>query len=546
MPARDVNFAAGLTATATRRPGDVALVCPRPYADPTSARRYTYGQLEEESELLARGLREVGIGPGVRCAFLVIPGFDFFALAYALFKAGAVLVGVDPGMGRRNLGQCLDEAAPQALAGIPVVHALRRWFTPGNDTIQTRISTAQRTSVRSGLISLSTLRDLGRQSNTPLPTVAGQDPAIIAFTSGSTGPPKGVVFTHALLNAQLAAIRSCFGIEEQERDLVTFPHFAFFGPGLGVTMVLANMDFARPARAIPSWIVKSIRDHRVTNLFGSPALLRRVARYGTAHGVKLPTLRRVVSAGAPVPGHVVESITSMLDGGEFLTPYGATEALPVTCISGSEILTDTWPLTQEGQGVCVGKPVDNITVRIIGIADDAIETWSSDLEVPAGEIGEIAVSGPVASPSYYGRPDHTSLAKIQADGQFFHRMGDLGYIDADGRIWFCGRKSHRISTPDGDLYPVPIEAVFNTHPDVYRSALVAAGNRPVLCVQLERRAARLRWSTIRNELLELAQSRTSTAMVRDILRHDRFPVDRRHNAKIGREALSEWATRRLR
>jgi len=239
-----------------------------------------------------------------------------------------------------------------------------------------------------------------------------------------------------------------------------------------------------------------------------------------------------------------------MPNGEFHTPYGATEALPVTSITGEEILQDTRARTAEGDGVCVGRPVGDMDLRIIRTSDDAIESWSDDLAVAAGEVGEIAVSGPIVSRAYFNRPDHTSRAKVLDGDRFFHRMGDLGCLDEDGRLWFCGRKSQRIRMPDGDLYTTPIESVFNTHPGVLRSALVGVRRgealHPVLCVQLNSRVSKRTWQRIREELLAMAGARASTSMIREILRHRRFPVDRRHNAKIGREQLAEWAERRVR
>ena len=545
------NFAGHLTAMAKRQPDMTALICPRPYGNPDRAPRYTYEQLNEESELIARGMMEVGIGPGVRAIFLVQPGFKFFALAFGLLKAGGILVGVDPGIGRERMAGCMRDAEAEAFIGVPLAHFGRRLAGWGKGSVKTAISTARRTSRRSGVMSYTTLRALGQTSNQSLPDVTTDDPAIVAFTSGSTGPPKGVVYNHGLLNAQVGALRDCFGCEEGERDLVTFPHFAFFGPALSATLVLANIDFSRPGLAIPSWLVRSIRAFEITNMFGSPALLNRLGRHGAKRGIKLPSLKRVVSAGAPVPGHVVRNVSDMLEGATFFTPYGATEALPVTCITGDEILSETLAMSEEGHGVCVGEPVGDMDVRIIRITDEPLEEWSDELQVPQGEVGEIAAAGPVVSRTYFGRPEQTARAKIQAGDRFFHRMGDLGYFDAQGRLWLCGRKSQRIQTASGMHFTVPLEAVFNSHRNVFRTALVgvrdAAGYaRPVLCVELARGTPARDWNRIRDELLELATQRPETAVVRDILRHRRFPVDRRHNAKIVREELALWAERQLR
>ena len=187
--------------------------------------------------------------------------------------------------------------------------------------------------------------------------------------------------------------------------------------------------------------------------------------------------------------------------------------------------------------MCVGRPVGGADVSIIRIDDGVIPDWSDDLRVPQGEIGEIVVRGPTVTKSYYGLPDATALAKINGS---LHRMGDVGYLDDRGRIWFCGRKSHRVTFGDQTLFTIPCEGIFNVHKDVYRSALVAGATGPVLCVELEP-GAREREKEIRRELLEIAAANPLTSSIRQILFHPAFPVDIRHNSKIFREKLARWA-----
>jgi olefin beta-lactone synthetase len=233
------------------------------------------------------------------------------------------------------------------------------------------------------------------------------------------------------------------------------------------------------------------------------------------------------------------------------TVYGATEALPVASIGSDEILGETRHATDQGRGVCVGRPVAGIDVRIIGISDDPIPKWSDDLLVPDGTIGEIAVSGPVVTREYFNRPEATRLAKIADPTRavFYHRMGDVGYLDDRGRIWFCGRKSHRVVLPDETLFTIPCEAIFNTHPDVFRSALVGVKRGeetvPVICIEPARRLSRGEQQRVRRELLERGAGFPHTRRIRTILFHPAFPVDIRHNSKIFREKLAVWAGRRI-
>jgi acyl-CoA synthetase (AMP-forming)/AMP-acid ligase II len=282
-------------------------------------------------------------------------------------------------------------------------------------------------------------------------------------------------------------------------------------------------------------------------MFGSPALLNRVGRYAEKHNIKLTDLKRVISAGAPVPAAVLERFTLLLpDDAQIFTPYGATEALPVCSIGSREVLGETGRLTGEGRGVCVGRPVTSISLDIIPISDTPIRQWSSDLTLPTGEIGEIVVRGPQVSSAYLNRPEATRLAKIpDPNGGVWHRMGDVGYLDESGRAWFCGRKSHRVVTSQGTLYTIPVEGVFNTHPAVFRTALVGVGKpgkiQPVLCVELERKCGKAKQEQIRRELLETGKTYPHTQGIREILFHPAFPVDIRHNAKIFREKLAIWA-----
>ncbi len=386
-------------------------------------------------------------------------------------------------------------------------------------------------------------------------STGAEQTAAILFTSGSTGIPKGAVYTHAIFAAQVEILRQTYEIEPGEIDLPTFPLFALFAPALGMTAVIPDMDFTRPAKVDPRKIIEAIYQFGVTNMFGSPALIDRVGRYGVEHSVRLPSLRRVISAGAPVRAEVVERFTRLLAPGvQVFTPYGATEALPVSSIGSDEILKETRFKTETGAGVCVGRPVHEVKVRITRISDSPVPIWSDDVTVPVGEIGEIVVQGSVVTKEYFNRPDATALAKIAVPGaeraqSFYHRMGDLGYLDDTGRLWFCGRKSQRVVTPNASLFTLPCEAVFNTHPHVRRTALVGVERKgstlPVLCVEVEKNSRPFDLEKLKRELLALGASQPHTRGIHDILFHSAFPVDVRHNAKIFREKLAIWAARKL-
>lgn len=543
------NIAAALPRLARERGAQVAMRCPGTRG-PDGLARYdvelTYAQLDARSDAIAAGLAKRGIARGTRCVVMVRPSPEFFLLMFALFKAGAVPVLVDPGIDRRALRQCLAEADAQAFIAIPLAHVARvllRWARHA----RLRITTGARAFLADD--TLARVEADGANAGPQLADTQPDDVAAILFTSGSTGVPKGVVYRHRHFVAQVELLRAALGIREGEVDFPTFPPFALFGPALGLTSIIPDMDATRPAKADPRRLHAAIERFGVQQLFGSPALMRVLAD----HGKPLPTLRRVTSAGAPVPADVAARMRALLpeDAG-FYTPYGATECLPVAVVEGAE-LQHTRAATEAGAGTCIGRPVPPNDVRIIRIDDAAIAQWSDGLVAPAGIVGEITVAGPTATDTYFAREAQTRLAKIEealADGstRVVHRMGDVGYVDAEGRLWFCGRKTQRVETAQGPLYTEQVEPVFNVHPRVRRTALVGVGaagaQRPVLCVELAGGVS-AEWPGIERELRDIGRGHVHTARIDTFLRHPAFPVDIRHNAKIGRETLAAWATKEL-
>ncbi len=558
------NIARWLADAANRHPGTLAVedpACRRP------GRRagflgagLTFQQLDKVSDELALGLTAIGIAPRTRAVLMVGPGVELFALVFGVLKAGIVPVLIDPGIGLRNLKQCCREAEPEVFIGMPKAIAAGLVLGWGRETVRRRIVVGDGLLGRSlPAISLDAVGRLGREVRKQGPAGSGgleplspDEPAAILFTSGSTGPPKGAVYTHRILDAQVTMIREMFGIAPGEVDLCTFPLFALFAPALGMSAIVPQMDPTRPARANPERIVGAINAFQVTNLFGSPALLRQLVRGEDSRLERLASLRRVVSAGAPVPARTIERMAARLQPpAQVHTVYGATEALPVASIGSDEILGETRHATDRGLGVCVGRPVDGIEVRIIRIDDGPIPEWSDEWVLPSGTVGEIVVSGPVVTREYFHRPEATRLAKVldRRRQVVMHRMGDLGYLDDHGRIWFCGRKAHRVILADETLFTIPCEAIFNTHSDVYRSALVgvdSGGERiPVICIEPVRRLTRSEQDRLRDELLERAAGFAHTRRIRRLLFHPSFPVDIRHNSKIFREKLADWAGRRV-
>lgn len=534
--------------------------------------------LDRQSDAIAFALNAHGIERGMKAVLMVTPSLDFFALTFALFKAGIIPILVDPGMGIRNLKQCFAEAAPDAFIGIPKAHIARRLFGWGKGSIKSLLNVddgktglaAKLIRIGTGAISLSTLlqstsvQSSASKSEYPMVMLKSDEIAAILFTSGSTGTPKGVVYSHGMFEAQIQALKNDYGICHGERDLATFPLFSLFGPALGMASIVPEMDASKPITANPEFLFAAIEKYQCSNIFVNPALLERLGRAGEQKQHKLPSVQRVISAGAPATIASIARFSKMLSQGvPILNSYGATESLPISMIA-SDALFATTDITDNGGGICVGRAIDGVTIRIIAISEEVIPEWDDALQLNNGEIGEIVVQGPMVSQSYYlNNSQHasqnesqgkraTAAAKIwdSAINTVRHRMGDLGYLDDQGLLWMCGRKAHRVDATLNGLfakryYSIPCERIFNTHPNVKRSALVgvkvANEIEPLICIELDQSLVCNKSQQLYQDLIAIAEQFMQTQGIRRFLIHPDFPVDVRHNAKIFREKLAVWA-----
>jgi len=547
----NTNVASALSWQARRQPGATAIHYPK--SSTFGKERYlscTYRELDELSDCYARGLQQYGIGKGTRTALMLTPGLDFFAMFFALFKAGAVPVLIDPGIGMKPLKQCLAEAAPKAFIGVTKAHFARKILGWAKGSCELLITAGPKIGL--GGITLKKLRELGEKSHDEvLAEVKPNDMAAILYTSGSTGVPKGVVYRHRHFNAQVQMLKNAFDIQPGEVSLPTFPPFALFDPALGMTTVVPIMDPTRPADADPEKLIAAIKQFQVSNLFGSPALLNTLSNYCTENQIRIESVTRVISAGAAVPIRTIRRMQqSLYQDSEIHTPYGATECLPVSSISASELDDKMVDRIESGDGVCVGRPIEPNDVKIIKISDMAFNDLSETTEMPFGMPGEIVVTGPTCTDSYWQRDSATEMAKFSdQEGRIWHRMGDVGILDGQGRLWYCGRVSQRIDTGKEVLFADQCEAIFNQHPDLVRSAVVGVGARgrqmPVLCIEVKGKLSPVDTERVHFDLLQLAQAFSITREIRTVLFHPGFPVDIRHNSKIGREELAEWATKKM-
>lgn len=503
----------------------------------------SFRELDARTDAAARVFRAAGIAPGTRTLLALRPGEPLLTGFYGLLKAGAVPVLVDPGMGVRAALRCVARTRPLALVGTPLATLVSRLPLRALSSLSVRIAASGRNWERS----LEAARS-ARPAETH--SAGEEDLAAILFTSGSTGAPKGVRYTHGMLEAQLRLVRATFGIAPGDVDLPLLPAFSAFNPALGATTVTPWLDAARPADADPLPLIDAIRGERVTTSFGSPTLWDRISRTAEARRLTLPSLRLILTAGAPVPPGLVARLARVAPNAAVHTPYGATECLPVSTITGGEILRETGAEARKGRGTCVGRPVAGVEIRVLRERKGPVESLEQAEACAPGEVGEVVVTGPTVTREYDRLPEATALAKCRdAAGRTWHRMGDLGAIDGQGRLWFHGRRAEALRTAEGRLTTESVEPAFADHPAVARCALVGIGpeGRQEAALVVEPRAfpsRRIEAQNLAAELRHHAAGNPLSLRVRWLVFQRRMPVDVRHNAKIHRLRLAaHWAAR---
>lgn len=509
-------------------------------------RRTTYRTLSERAESVAVGLRDIGVHEGTLCSFMVPPGEDAMVLALALWRVGAALVGIEPhSHGLRNVAKSLARVGPTVFFGSPEAHLARRVFGWGRGTVHTDVVVGPH-SVPGALTLASLERPLTGEPRRC--SARDDDPGLIGFTTGSTGTPKPTVMTRGNLAALIGGIAAQWRLDADDEviDMPTFPIFWIIGMSHGGTVVVPPMNFATkgPGDANPARLAETIRRHDVHSMFGSPALLRNLAAHCAEHDLTLPSIRRIVAGGAEVPGPLFAAVKAVLVHGEMYSDYGATEVLPATEIAGEVVLGETWERTERGEGLCVGAPLAGVEVRVVDIVDGPIASMQEATVLPQGSVGEIVVRSPHVSDRYFNSPNDMADNKIADGDTLWHRLGDTGFLDGSGRVWLCGRRSHRVMTPERTYFPLCCEPVLNTHPQVARSALIgvrrahATDPEATMCIELVESAAG-RADAVESELRALVEHHDATRGIERFVFMDRLPVDRRHNAKIDRRALAK-------
>lgn len=519
-----------------------AVITPTFFVDYVTYAHTSFRDLATKVYKYERGLSHLGLTPGDKVLMLVPPGIEFLALSYAVMGRGATPIFIDPGIGKENLFKCISDAAPDVFIGSPKAQLLRLKGKKLFPNLRFHVTATYIPFTGPNLSLLDTF------SAKELPHAGSPGPGMIAFTSGATGVPKGVVFTNEMLREQLRIFREVFGIEEGLKDLPLLPIFSLFTIALGVCSVFPQIDSSRPLSLEPARVVKIIQDLGIHYSFGSPTLWDKISEYCVRHGEQFTSVKKVLMAGAPVPSSTLSRVQSILPHGEACTPYGATEALPVTMISAREILAAS-PVSAIGGevGTLVGKTVSGVNLRIIPLDTPEGAPFASLKSLPPREIGEIIVQGKNISEHYLNRPEAVKSSKLYDGSIVWHRIGDVGYLDESGNLYFCGRKAHVVRAPERSYFSDPVELVFNAHEQVKRAALVclSPGGRPAVVVEPypqfwpTTEAARTRF---REELLSLAVAHPVTKAIEQFFFHPSFPVDPRHNAKIFRDRLGEWAS----
>ncbi len=513
---------------AAARPDGVALVRGRRDG---SSEPVTFARLAAGCLRTAEALRDAGVAPGQRAVVMTRNPVELTAAIYALMLIGAVPVLVDPGLPRRDLCVCLDEAAPEVFVGEPLAHAARRILGWARGHVRVSVTTGRRLSALAGrLPPAAGPRVAGPATRTP----AASDLAVIAFTSGSTGVPKGVEYHYATVAGQLDALATVLVPREPGVLLSGFLPFVLFGPALGVTTVAPAVNHRAPVRTPPERILRPLLEHRTTVVAASPAMLRLLAEHCAGRGLTLPSVDRVVSFGAPLHAGTGERLRAVLrPDAEVLSVYGATECLPVSAVDVAD-LDEPGPAGGPVTGTCLGPPLPGLRVRVL----DADRTG----------VGEVAVAGPNVSPAYHARPQANAAAKLATTCGLLHRTGDMGRLDDLGRLWFHGRRAHQVHGAGFTLNTEDVEAAAGRVPGVRRAALVGVGapgrQRAVLCAELA--GARRDRPGVLDALRGVLADHPDGRRVKTVLVHPRLPTDVRHNAKIDRERLAAWAAPRLR
>ena len=496
-------------------------------------RRVTWGLLARNVDLLARGLAARGVRRGDRVAVLITPGADLLAVVYACWRLGACVVVTDAGLGARGIIRALRGAAPAHVIAIPKGMALVR--------------AARLPGQRIPVSDLPAIARLGESRTVAPDPPSGRDEAVVAFTSGSTGPAKGVVYRHAQVQRTRDLLREHYAITADDALVAAFAPWAVLGPTLGIASVIPDMDVTKPSTLTATAFAAAVRAAHGTLVWASPAALTSIL--STADGLSdadlaaLGSLRLVLGAGAPVSPALLHGMSRLCPNAQARTPYGMTEVLPVTDVTIDEI-----DAAGRGDGVLVGSPLPGVQVRISAVDSDGRAV--GPLVTTPGVLGEIVVAAPHVKDRYdrlWATERRASADRGGADVPSdlrWHRTGDVGSLDDRGRLWVGGRLAHVITTPDGPLAPVRIEQAVQQLPEVDLAAAVGVGPVGTQQIVVVVSGRGLDGGLADLDLTERARAAAGVD-VAAVLVMPTLPVDIRHRSKIDRAAVARWASSAL-
>ncbi|WP_432484580.1 alpha/beta fold hydrolase [Kineococcus esterisolvens] len=523
-------------------------------------RAISWSLLARRTRELAAGFEAMGVRPGQRVSLLVPPGADLTAALYAVLRVGAVAVVADAGLGVRGLTRAVTGSGVDWVVGVPkALAAARALRWPGRRVAAGPVSDAvlRATDATATLLEVAERGQNRLAAGLPLPPEpeAGAEGAVL-FTSGSTGPAKGVVYTHAQLSRLASAMGAVIRTGPGAPLVSAFAPFALFGPALGATCVVPAMDVTRPATLTATALADAVAASGATSAFLSPAAVVNVLATADALDERrreaLAGVRVLLSAGAPVPTPLLQRVRELMPLADPRTPYGATEVLPATDVSLSDVLE-----AGEGEGICVGRPVPGVVVGIAPL--DADGRAGDEVDAVAGVTGEVVVGGEHVKDRYDQlwvthaasvrvRPS-AELARALGAGRW-HRTGDVGHLDEAGRVWIEGRLAHVVVTADEVVTPVGPEQRAESVDGIARAALVGVGPREArqLVVVAEPETAvtgAVGRTTVAPPALAEAVRRATGRNLAAVLLVPALPTDVRHNSKIDRVRVASWAERVL-
>jgi acyl-coenzyme A synthetase/AMP-(fatty) acid ligase/pimeloyl-ACP methyl ester carboxylesterase len=510
-------------------------------------RTVSWRLLARRVEEIAAGLVDLGVRPGDRVSLLVTPGADLTAVLYACVRIGAVVVVADAGLGLRGLTRAVRGARPDWIIGaLPGLGAARALGWPGR-----RIATvALPAPARRALRVEHTLVDVARRGarrlahGSALPEAPSSDaPAAVLFTSGSTGPAKGVVYTHGQLGAVRDALATQYDIGVGTGLVAGFAPFALLGPALGARSVAPDMDVTAPRTLTATAVAASVAAADATVVFLSPAALANVVATASAlteaDRAALGRVRLFLSAGAPVSAALLTAATALMPNASAHTPYGMTEGLLMTDVDLDGVRAAG---AADQEGICVGVPAANVRVRIAPL-DGSGEPTGVLTDEP-GVTGEIVVAAPHVRERYDRLWRQNRVSRLGVEDPRGHRTGDVGHLDDSGRLWVEGRLQHVLTTPDGVVTPVGPEQRIERVDGVGRAGLAGigpSGTQQAVAVVETTGGRAARRPALASPALAGAVRAAAGIPLAAVLVVPVLPTDIRHNSKVDRARLSRWA-----